>query len=74
MCLMAGAEDWPVGGPVVGDAARRVRVKPLSRPETRQMPPHPPDPGTPTAPPTRGGPVTGPQARWGREEPHPQGL
>ena len=41
--LMAVAVDCTVGGPVVGDAARRVRVKPLSRPQTRQMPPHPPD-------------------------------
>ena len=41
--LMAVAMDCTVGGPVVGDAARRVRVKPLSRPQTRQMPPHPPD-------------------------------
>ena len=37
--LMGGAMGCTVGGPVVGDAARRVRVKPLSRPQTRQMPP-----------------------------------
>ena len=37
-----------VEGPVVSDAARRVRVKPLSRPQIQQMPAHPPDPGTPT--------------------------
>ena len=42
MCLMAVAKDFTVGGPVVGDAARRIRVKPLSRPQTQQMPPQPP--------------------------------
>ena len=39
MCLMAVAEDFTVGGPVVGDAARRIRVRPLSRPQMRQMSP-----------------------------------
>ena len=43
ICLMAVAVDFTVWGPMVGDAAKRVRVKPLSRPQTRQMPPHPPD-------------------------------
>ena len=42
MCLLAVAEDFTVGGPVVGDAARRMRVKPSSRPQTRQMPPQTP--------------------------------
>ena len=42
MCLLAVAEDFTVGGPVVGDAARRIRVKPSSRPQTQQMPPQPP--------------------------------
>ena len=44
---MAGAVGCTVGGTVVGDAARRVRVKPLSRPQTWQMPPRSPDSGTP---------------------------
>ena len=39
-CLMAQAVGCTVEAPVVSDAARRVRVKPLSRPQTRQMPPH----------------------------------
>ena len=43
MCLMAAAMGCRVEGPVVGDAARRIRVKPLSRPQTWQMPPCPPD-------------------------------
>ena len=43
MWLLAGAVGCTVEGPVVSDAARRVRVKPLSRPQTRHMPPHPPD-------------------------------
>ena len=48
MDLMAVAVGCKVEGPVVGDAARRVRVKPLSRPQTKLMPPCPPDSGTPT--------------------------
>ena len=32
ICLMAVAVDFTVWGPMVGDAAKRVRVKPLSRP------------------------------------------
>ena len=43
MWLLAGAVGCTVEAPVVSDAARRVRVKPLSRLQTRQMPPHPPD-------------------------------
>ena len=39
VCLLAVAVGCTVGGPVVGDAARRMRVKPLSRPQTQQMPP-----------------------------------
>ena len=39
MCLMAVAVGRTVGGPVVGDAASRIRVRPLSRPQTRQMSP-----------------------------------
>ena len=39
--LMAVAVGCKVEGPVVGDAARRVRVKPFSRPQTKLMPPHP---------------------------------
>ena len=54
---------------MVGDAARRVRVKPLSRPQIQQMPAHPPDPGTPTVQTVythhMEAPVIGPQARWG---------
>ena len=41
MDLMAVAMGCMVEGPVVGDAARRVRVKPFSRPQTKLMPPHP---------------------------------
>ena len=33
------AVGWTVEGPMVGDDARRVRVKPLSRPQTKLMPP-----------------------------------
>ena len=40
--LMAVAMGWTAEGTVVGDAARRVRVTPLSRPQTWQMPPQPP--------------------------------
>ena len=40
--LMAVAMGCKVEGPMVGDAARRIRVKPLSRPQTQQMPPQPP--------------------------------
>ena len=43
MCLMAAAMGCRVEGPVVGDAARRIRVKPLSRTQARQMLPHSPD-------------------------------
>ena len=43
ICLMAVAVDFTVWGPMVGDAAKRVRVKPLSRPQTWQMPPRSPD-------------------------------
>ena len=45
---MAGAVGCTVGGTVVGDAARRVRVKPLSRSQSKLMPPRPHDSGTPT--------------------------
>ena len=41
MGLMPGAVGCTVGETVVSDAARRVRVKPLSRPQTQQMPPRP---------------------------------
>ena len=40
---LVGAMGCTVVGTVVGGAARRVRVKPLSRPQTRQMPPRSPD-------------------------------
>ena len=67
--LMGGAMGCTVGGPVVGDAARRVRVKPWSRPQARQMPPHPPDSGTPIVQTVythhMETPERGPQARWG---------
>ena len=43
MWLLAGAVGCTVVGTVVGGVARRVRVKPLSRPQTRQMPPRSPD-------------------------------
>ena len=43
MWLLAVAVGCTVEAPVVSDAAKRVRVKPLSRPQTRQMPPCPPD-------------------------------
>ena len=43
MCLMARALGCTVEGPMVSDAARRVRVKPLYTPQTQQMPPRPPD-------------------------------
>ena len=65
---MGGAVGCTVGGTVVGDAARRVRVKPLSRPQIQQMPAHPPDPGTPTVQTVYTHhmeiPEIGPQARW----------
>ena len=32
MCLMAGAEELTLRGASAGDAVRKVRVKPLSRP------------------------------------------
>ena len=43
MWLLVAAVGCTVVGTVVGGAARRVRVKPLSRPQTKLMPPHPPD-------------------------------
>ena len=43
MWFLVGPVGCTVARTVVGDAEKRVRVKPLSRPETRQMPPHPPD-------------------------------
>ena len=46
-CSVGGTVGCTVGGTVVGDAARRVRVKPLSRPQAWQMPPRSPDSGTP---------------------------
>ena len=42
-CSVGGTVGCTVGGTVVGDAARRTRVKPLSRPQARQMPPRSPD-------------------------------
>ena len=58
-----------VEGPVVGDAARRVRVKPLSRPQIQHMPARPPDPGTPTVQRVythhMEAPEIDPQVRWG---------
>ncbi|KAM7240632.1 hypothetical protein CapIbe_008538 [Capra ibex] len=41
--LMAVAVGCMVEGPMVGDAARRVRVKPLSRSQSKLMPPRPHD-------------------------------
>ena len=41
--LMAVAMGCMVEGPMVGFVARRVRVKPLSRTQARQMLPHSPD-------------------------------
>ena len=38
---LAGAMGCTVVGTVVSDAEKRIRVKPLSRPQTRQMPPRP---------------------------------
>ena len=68
MDLMAVAMGCMVEGPVVGDAARRIRVKPLSRPQTKLMPPCPPDSGTPTVQTVYTHhmeiPEIGPQARW----------
>ena len=68
MDLMAVAMGCMVEGPVVGDAARRIRVKPLSRPQVRQMPPHPPDSGTLIVKTVythhMETPEIGPQARW----------
>ena len=46
--LMAVAMGFMVEGPMVGFVARRVRVKPLSRLQSKLMPPHPHDSGTPT--------------------------
>ena len=43
MRLLAGSVGCTVVGTVVGDAEKRIRVKPLSRPQTQQMPPRPPD-------------------------------
>lgn len=43
MWLLVAAVGCTVVGTVVGGAARRVRVKPLSRPQAQQMPPRPPD-------------------------------
>ena len=69
MDLMAVAVGCKVEGPVVGDAARRVRVKPLSRPQTKLMPPCPPDSGTPTVQTVythhMEAPEIDPQVRWG---------
>lgn len=41
--LTAVAMGCTVEGPMAGGAAWRVRVKPLSRPQTKLMPPHPLD-------------------------------
>ena len=69
MDLMAVAMGCKVEGPMVGDAARRIRVKPLSRPQIQHMPARPPDPGTPTVQRVythhMEAPEIDPQARWG---------
>ena len=68
MGLMPGAVGCTVGETVVSDAARRVRVKPLSRPQTQQMPPRPRlSISTVQTACTHHMevPVIGPQARWG---------
>ena len=69
MDLMAVAVGCTVEGPVVGDATRSVRVKPLSRPQTKLMPPRPPDSGTPTLQTVytylMEAPEIDPQVRWG---------
>ena len=72
--LMAVAMGCMVEGPMVGFVARRVRVKPLSRLQSKLMPPHPHDSGTPTMQKVythqMEAPETDPQARWG-ERRHP---
>ena len=69
MDLMAVAMGCMIEGPVVGDAARRIRVKPLSRPQTKLMLPCPPDSGTPTVQTVyihhMEAPEIDPQVRWG---------
>ena len=69
MDLMAVAMGCKVEGPMVGDAARRIRVKPLSRPQIQHMPARPPDPGTPTVQRVythhMEAPEIDPQVRWG---------
>ena len=66
---MGGAVGCTVGGTVVGDAARRIRVKPLSRPQTKLMPLRPHDSGTPTLQTVyihhMEAPEIDPQVRWG---------
>ena len=76
--LMAVAMGFMVEGPMVGFVARRVRVKPLSRLQSKLMPPHPHDSGTPTMQTvyTRQleAPETDPQARWWGERSRPHGA
>ena len=69
MWLLAGAVGCTVEAPVLSDAARRVGVKPLSRPQIQHMSARPPDPGTPTVQRVythhMEAPEIDPQVRWG---------
>ena len=77
MRLLAGSVGCTVVGTVVGDAEKRIRVKPLSRPQTRQMPPAPLTQYPYCADslyPSHGGPYDrSPGQTGGREEPSPHG-
>ena len=78
MRLLAGSVGCTVVGTVVGDAEKRIRVKPLSRPQTRQMPPAPLTQYPYCADslyPSHGGPYDrSPGQTGGREEPSPHGA
>ena len=78
MWFLVGPVGCTVARTVVGDAEKRVRVKPLSRLQSKLMPPHPHDSGTPTMQTvyTRQleAPETDPQARWWGERSRPHGA
>ena len=78
MRLLAGSVGCTVVGTVVSDAEKRIRVKPLSRPQTRQMPPRPLTQYPYCADslhPSHGGPYDrSPGQTGGREEPSPHGA